>query len=123
MGFTVTLICTLFIFVVQIKARSLYLDSSWGDSDTYGSGENWETSNTLARPELLDFNRRIAAKTTQANWFMDIFRELYSYIPKPIIRPGIYGRERATNEYNQTTRPFTARVPIEYLGHWPYDFL
>lgn len=117
---------TLLMFIIDINARSFYFDTNWGDEDSndWDTTDAWETSNTLTKPELLDFGRRSAAKPQQANFVMDAFRKFFAVIPRPpIVRPGIYGQERARDENNQTTRPWTARVPIEYLGHWPYNFL
>lgn len=120
----------LFAFIVHIKARSFYSDSNWSDEEStendWNGADNWEISNALAKPELLAFDSEInEAKPRYArwDWLKDWYRKLYVYLPKPpITGPGIMGHELARDENNQTTRPWTARVPIEFLGQWPYDF-
>lgn len=125
------LILTLITFTVHIKAKSFYSNSNWSDEEStandWDGANNWEISNTLAKPDLLDFDSRTSAvkpRQVRWDWLTDMYRKLYVYLPKiPIRGPGIMGQEYARDEYNQTTRPWTARVPIEYLGQWPYDFL
>lgn len=115
------LMLTLLSFTVHIKAKSFYLNSNWRDVEKNGLN-NWKISNTLIKPDLFDFNPRTTI-AKPISWLKDMYRELYVYLPKhPITGPGIMEREYATDENNQTTRPWTARVPLEYLGNWPFDF-
>lgn len=123
-----TLTFTLIMLIVHVNGRSHHYDTNWGDSDA-----DWENTyaakqqNTLAKPNLLDFNSKTAAKPKQAYWIIEMVREFIRFVPKGIlIIP--YGVPKGPveiprDEYNRTVRPWTARVPAKYLGKFPYNIL
>lgn len=123
------LILAFTILIVQINARSYHLDTNWGDSDTYDweDTNNIEISNTLAKPNFLDLNSQSAAKSQQANWMVEILKEFLGFIPKGILivpdRVPQGPVEQPRDEHNRKVRPWTARVPVKYLGKFPYNFL
>lgn len=127
MGFKVTLLLALIIFIVRINARSYHFDTNWGDSEIDEDTHDWKISNTLAKPNLLDLNSRTAAKPKIAShWVIETIMEFIGLVPKHglLIIPSEVPKgpvEIPRDEHNRPVKPWTARVPSKYLGRFPYN--
>lgn len=123
---------------MHIHARSLYLDTNWGDPDTanhfYGKKTNWETSNSLAKSNLLDYDKyRDNAQPQQVNliraliqvfrtrFSQEAIRNVFNYLPEGliIVPANQFPDEFRYNRFSPSTTkvPWKRRKSKEKVGH------
>lgn len=120
------LLFAFFIFINHINARSYYIKADSEDSNT-DNVNNWEISNTLEKPKLI-VKRSAAKQQLIFTWLIEAIKEFIEGIPRngllvvpsDVIKDPV---EIPRDEYNRTVRPWTARVPLKYLGRFPYDYI
>lgn len=88
--------------IIGIHTRKIYYDTNWGDPDPndddnnwYRANNNWDPSNRLAQPNLLDYHGD--AKAQEANWIRgaikfvraalteEAIRNIFNYIPRGML--------------------------------------